>query len=225
MVSIVMPVYNEEEALSKNSFGLRELSQRAEVIFVDGGSLDRTKEIAGLFSFARVLFGKKGRALQMNLGGRAAHSEILLFMHADTLISPNLITSVENKIKAGFTGGCFSQRIDKAGAIYRFIEALGNIRARLTRVFYGDQGIFVRKDIFLKMGGFPEVPVMEDVIFTKKLRKIGKTAVLKDKILVSPRRWEKKGVFRTLLLYSLLNILFWLKWPLKKIKMLYGDLR
>ncbi|NQS99825.1 MAG: hypothetical protein HQ595_01975 [Candidatus Omnitrophica bacterium] len=105
------------------------------------------------------------------------------------------------------------------------IEGFGNLRARLSKVFYGDQGIFVRKEIFLKLQGFPEVPITEDVIFSKKLRKAGKTAVLPNRIFVSPRRWEQKGIVRTALLYSLLNILFWLKVPLERLQSWYDDLR
>ena len=109
--------------------------------------------------------------------------------------------------------------------IYRLIEGLGNVRAKITKVFYGDQGMFVRKDIFLKLGGFPKVPIMEDVIFSKRLRRSGKTVVLMDKILTSSRRWDKKGIMKTSLLYSLINILFWMRIPLEKIKLFYDDLR
>lgn len=95
----------------------------------------------------------------------------------------------------------------------------------MTKKFYGDQGIFVKKDTFLKLGGFPEIPIMEDILFTEKLRKCGKTVVLPDKILVSARRWEKMGIIKTTLLFNLIILLFWLKVPLNRIKKLYEDLR
>ena len=162
----------------------------------------------------------------MNKGASIAKGDILLFMHADTIISPKAVSSIENCIKDGrCVGGCLRQRIDAPGKIYRFIEGFGNARAAITKVFYGDQGMFVRRDIFLRIGGFPEVPIMEDVIFSKQLKRVGKTAVLPDRIFTSPRRWDKKGVVKTSLLYSLINALFWLRLPLEKIKLLYDDLR
>jgi len=178
MISIIIPVYNEEEILLRNSQKLKNLSQSAELIFVDGGSSDKSAEIAS--SYGVVIDCKKGRALQMNCGAEYARHEILLFLHSDNYIFPEAILSIEKNIKKnGFIGGCLTQRIDNRRFIYRIIESQGNIRARLSKVFYGDQGIFIKKDIFFKIGGFPEVPIMEDVLLTKKLRKIGNSAGLR----------------------------------------------
>lgn len=224
MVSVVIPVYNEEKILSANCACLRRLSQRAELIFSDGGSSDRTRTIAS--DYGRVVNGKKGRAAQMNFAVAQSSFDILLFLHADTAITQEALEAVEHKVtEDGFIGGCLNQRIDKPGFIYRIIESIGNTRAKLTKVFYGDQAIFVRKDIFLKLGGFPQEPIMEDVLFTKKLRKCGRTIVLPDKVIVSARRWEEKGILKMALLYGLINILFWLRFPLEKIKILYDDVR
>lgn len=224
MISIIVPTYNEETALSENLAGFKRLSQKAELIFVDGCSRDKSCEIAG--EYGRVLTAKKGRASQMNYGAQYARGDIMAFLHADTMIFQETLISIEDAVKdKGCIGGCLTQRIDNPSFIYRLIEGEGNIRARLTKVFYGDQGIFVRKDIFLKMNGFPEVPVMEDVIFTKLLRAQGRTAVITDKIIVSPRRWEKTGILKTAFVYGLINILFSLGLPLDEIKKLYGDLR
>ncbi len=224
MLSIIIPIYNEEKVLSENPSNFLELARHAELIFVDGASTDKSRSIAA--RYGRVISGSRSRAGQMNLGARASHGNTLLFLHADASIVLNTVSSIKNIIaKDRVIGGCLTQRIEKDGFIYRFLEAFGNIRAKVTKVFYGDQGIFVTKEVFIKTGGFPEVLLMEDVLFAKKLRKIGKTVVLSDKIFVSPRRWEQKGVVKTVLLYSLLNILFWLGVPLKIIKKLYGDLR
>ncbi len=224
MISIIIPVYNEEKVLTKNSAQLKNLSQEAELIFVDGGSTDKSIQIAQ--SFGKVIQSKKGRAAQMNCGAKAAEGEVLLFLHADNIIFPETLTSMESHIKNnGFIGGCLTQRIDKNGIIYRVIEGQGNLRARLSKVFYGDQGIFVKKGVFFKIGGFPEVPIMEDMLFTKKLRMAGKTVVLPEKIFVSPRRWKKGGIIKTSLFYSLIAVLFRLGYPLEKIKLLYDDLR
>lgn len=224
MISIVIPIYNEEKILSENSAEFHKLSQQGELIFVDGGSTDRSVEISTCYG--RVLASKKGRAAQMNYGASFVQADVLLFLHADAVISTGTVESIERKIKySGFIGGCLTQRIAKGGVIYRFIEKFGNIRAEITKVFYGDQGIFVRKDIFFKMGGFPEVSMMEDVLFTKKLRRLGKTVVLPDRVAVSPRRWENQGVIKTVFLYLFLNILFCLRVPLDEIKLFYDDLR
>ena len=205
MIIVVIPIYNEERMLSENLAEFQKLSRQTEVVFVDGGSTDKSVEIAS--SYGKVLNSKKGRSVQMNCGAVSARGEVLLFLHADTVISIDVLSSIEkNVMDNGFIGGCLTQWIDKKGVMYRLIENFGNLRAKATKIFYGDQGIFVRKDIFSQMNGFPEVPIMEDVLFTKKLRKLGKTVVLPGKILVSPRRWQEKGSMRTIFLYSSLNI-------------------
>jgi len=224
MLSIIIPILNEEKILSINSSQFISLSNTAELIFVDGGSSDKSIDIAS--KSGKVIEGSKGRAVQMNLGADLSAGDILLFLHADSCITPQTIKTIKEKITDhGFIGGCLSQRIDKPGCLFRVIEGFGNMRARITRVFYGDQGIFVAKKIFFQIGGFPEAPIMEDVMFTKKLKKKGRTVVLDNNILVSPRRWEKHGIFRSVLRYSLLNILFWMRVPLDRIKRLYDDIR
>lgn len=224
MISIIVPLYNEESMLPKSCANLQRLSRNSELIFVDGASADRSVEIAR--QYGRVLHGNKGRAAQMNYGASQAKGDILLFLHADSLVSPDALVSIETKIiQNGFIGGCLTQRIDNQALAYRFIELEGNFRARARKIFYGDQGIFVKKEVFLKIGGFPEAPIMEDVLFTRKLRRAGKTVVLSDKIIVSARRWEKRGIIRSTLIFSLIILLFWLKAPLPKIKQLYEDLR
>ncbi|MFQ5952211.1 MAG: TIGR04283 family arsenosugar biosynthesis glycosyltransferase [Candidatus Omnitrophota bacterium] len=224
MVSVIIPIYDEEKILAENSNFFLDLAPGAELIFVDGESSDNSAELAE--KYGKVLRSGRSRALQMNSGAREARGNILLFLHADTFVSPVSLESIEKEMKnSSYIGGCFTQRIDKEEAVFRFIESLGNLRARLTGVFYGDQGIFVKKDTFLRIGGFPDVPIMEDVLFTRKLRKSGKTLILDDRILASPRRWEKKGVVETIFLYSMMNVLFWLGFPLRRIRNLHGDLR
>lgn len=224
MISVIIPIYNEEKILRDKSLYFTELAKHSELIFIDGGSSDMSLHIAG--EYGSVLSSKKGRALQMNYGANFSQKDTLLFLHADTRISTDTLISIENKIsKNGILGGCLTQHIDRKAIIYRLIEKQGNIRAKITKVFYGDQGIFIKKDLFYKLGGFPEVPIMEDVLFTRKLRKAGKTIVLSDKIFVSSRRWEKNGIIKTTLLFNLIIILFLLKVPLHKIKQFYDDIR
>lgn len=224
MVTIIVPIYNEERVLSKNIADFLNLSRRAELLFVDGGSIDRSIEIVS--GAGSLLHSGKGRSLQMNKGGFSAKGNILFFMHADTMISPDTLLAIERAINnRGFIGGCLTQRIDRDAFIYRLIEKQGNARANRRKIFYGDQGIFVKKDVFERIGGFPEVPIMEDALFTQQLRRMGQTIVLPDRIMVSARRWEKNGVIKTTLFFSLIIMLFRLGAPLRKIKQFYEDIR
>ncbi|PJC47086.1 MAG: family 2 glycosyl transferase [Candidatus Omnitrophica bacterium CG_4_9_14_0_2_um_filter_42_8] len=162
----------------------------------------------------------------MNHGATCATYSTLLFLHSDNKIDLDALLVIEDQVnKKNIIGSCFTQRIDNDKIIYRLIETQGNIRARLSKVFYGDQGIFVKKDIFFKIGCFPNVPIMEDVLFTKKLRTIGKTKMLQNKIHVSSRRWDNGGIVKTTLRYNLINIAFKLAVSLEKIKLLYEDSR
>lgn len=223
-ISIVVPVYNEGDILSRNGPFFKNLAHCAELIFVDGGSSDSTVERAR--DYGKVIRSKKGRALQMNIGAQQAQFDSVLFLHADNIVAAETIGAIENHLRRnGCVGGCLTQKIDKKGFIFRLLERYGNSRARISKVFYGDQGIFVKKDIFLKLNGFPQVPILEDTLFTKRLRQEGKTVVLDAPILVSARRWEKKGVLRTILLHCFISVLFLIKVPLHKISQLYDDVR
>ncbi len=224
MVSIIIPTYNEEKILLSNSCHFKELSGYAELIFCDGESTDRTAKIAS--EYGNLIKSKKGRARQMNEGAAAAKGDILLFLHSDATISLNTLKSIIQSLNNNkYIGGCLSQRIASDKPAYRLIEAFGNLRAKITNIFYGDQAIFVRKNIFLKLNGFPDVPIMEDAIFSRILRKTGSLIALSDKVFVSPRRWEKYGILNTVFLYSFLNILFWAHAPLSRIKQFYSDPR
>lgn len=224
MISVVITIYNEEKILETNASFFDRLSKQSELIFVDGESSDKCGELAA--SYGRVLHCEKGRAKQMNCGAKHARNDVLLFLHADNCISAEALENIEKQIhRTGAVGGCLMQKIDKKGLLYRFIEAQGNIRARRLKIFYGDQGIFVRKDVFNRLGGFPDVPIFEDVLFSKKLKVEGETTVLSDKIIVSPRRWEKRGIVRTTFMFNRLLFMFKMGYPLEKMKVLYEDLR
>ncbi len=223
MISIIIPLYNEEKILRERNEFFKRLGEKAELIFVDGKSDDESPGIAS--GYGKLIETERGRAMQMNQGAQVSSGETLLFLHADASIDPITTENIENAVTQGFSGGCLTQHIDHKGKVFRMIEVFGNFRARVTKVFYGDQAIFVKKDIFSEIGGFPEAPVMEDVLFSKKMRKKGKTKILEDKVSVSARRWERKGVMNTILLYSFLNILFYFRIPLDRIKQYYDDLR
>lgn len=223
MISVIIPVYNEEKTIKET---LTSLSGRddIEIIVADGGSTDSTKEIAHQFP-VKIIETTKCRAIQMNEGARVAEGDMLLFLHSDCSAEGDAIELIENISKSTFIGGCLSQRIDSSRFLFRLIEKENNIRARMRKIFYGDQSIFVRRKTFFSIGGFPEVPIMEDVLFSKKLRAAGETIVLPDRIIASARRWEKHGIVKTAVLYCVMIILFKLGYPLEKIKLLYEDSR
>jgi rSAM/selenodomain-associated transferase 2 len=201
VVSIIIPVYNEEASLLRNDGYYREAARAGELIFVDGGSTDGTVSLAE--KRGRVISSPKNRAAQMNRGAAEARHDILLFLHADARIHlenlRRIISAVEVK---KYVGGCFQQELDAPEILYRWIAWTGNLRARLSKVFYGDQAIFVRRDVFFRLGGFPEVKIGEDVLFTKKLRRAGRVGILPYTVRCSTRRWKSQGVRRT----------FWLNW-------------
>ena len=223
MLSIIIPVYNEETAIRKVLETLP-YGEDLEVLIADGGSSDRTVEFAKQYPI-KLIQCVKNRAMQMNEGAKISRGNALLFLHADCLLENGSLKEIVYCINNGYIGGCLSQRIDSPRLIYRFIETSGNIRARLFKIFYGDQAIFVRRDIFLKIGGFDNVTLFEDALFSKELKKEGSLRVLDNNVFVSPRRWEKNGIMKTTFINWLLTLGFMLGMPLDILKRIYSDVR
>jgi rSAM/selenodomain-associated transferase 2 len=224
MISVIVPVYNEEAMLRKNDIYYQMLSQSSELIFVDGGSDDKTVALA--CKIGRVVKARKNRAAQMNAGAYAAKGKILLFLHADAIVQQRHLEKLEEFVKSkNLIGGCLTQVLDEKGVIYRWIAFTGNARAKVTKIFYGDQGIFVRKGIFKKLGGFPEVKICEDILFTKKLREAGKVSVLPFSVLCSARRWKKQGVFKTFFMNTRITSALAFGVHPNKLKIIYDDVR
>jgi len=226
-LSIIIPVLNEEKALPSCLKALKEggpFLPEHEVIVADGGSTDKTCRIAK--EFAQVIQAPRGRAAQMNEGAKVAKGEWLFFLHADSQVTPKSCRKLAQIIQENkLIGGCFSQKIDHPNPVYAYLAWTGNVRARITKVFYGDQAIFVRKDIFDKLGGYPAIPIMEEVVFTRKLREVGPVAVQREKTISSPRRWEKLGILKTTLLYFKVCRGFAKGIAPEKLKEIYLDIR
>ena len=224
MISVIIPVYNEEECLLKNDVYYQVVSQAGELIFVDGGSTDRTVSLAT--KLGRVITAPKNRGAQMNRGAKEAKHKTLLFLHADAVIHlENLQQIVKAVERKKYIGGCFKQVLDDPAILYRWIAWTGNIRAKMSKIFYGDQAIFVRKDVFQELGGFPEVKIGEDVLFTRKLRRKGRVGILPFAVNCSARRWKKQGVLKTFVLNLRINTALVWNQNLDQLVNAYQDVR
>jgi rSAM/selenodomain-associated transferase 2 len=211
-VSIIIPTLNEEEVIERcletvvNIPGI-------EVIISDGGSTDKTVEMAGSYRDVKVVSSIRGRGAQMNAGASYAHGGILLFLHADSILSREVILKIPCVFKNNsIVGGAFKIRLLSDRLPYRLIEAGINFRSRLLKLPYGDQGLFVKRSVFKKLGGFGGMPVCEDLDFIWRLKKRGEIAILDEEILSSVRRWENSGVLRTSLRNQFLLASYVLGW-------------
>jgi rSAM/selenodomain-associated transferase 2 len=206
LISIVVPTLNEATALPSL---LQPLSNSAaELIVADGGSDDGTVELAGRYA-DHISQGPPGRALQMNRGAALAQGEWLWFIHADS----RLLMSAEaylGAIEHAQSWGFFPLRLSGHGVSLRVIERFINCRSRLSRVATGDQGIFLRRSLFESLGGFAEQPLMEDIEMCKRLRATAAPSVSPILLQTSSRRWEQRGVARTVLLMWRLRLLYFL---------------
>ena len=222
-VTIIIPTYNEAETIPRLLDRLvRE--DVYEIIIVDGHSSDRTEEIARKYPVA-LMKAPRNRARQLNEGAKAASGDILLFLHADCTLGGKALNAISKAVGEGFAGGCLSQRIDSKSCIYRIIELSGNLRARIFRIFYGDQAIFATRDVFDRIGGFDEVELFEDVMFSKKMKKSGKTCILNQHVHSSARRWQKQGICRATVINWLVSVGFLLGVSPHHMKKIYHDIR
>ena len=211
-VSIIVPTLNEELVLEKTLTQFQQLSPH-ELIVSDGGSDDDTRNIAGRFSH-RVITGSAGRALQMNVGADEATGDILLFLHADSRIEPESYRKMQQCMQnPKWIGGAFTLCIESGKWSLKLIALLANIRSKYFGLAYGDQGFFVRKEVFKDMNGFSPLPICEDLDFYHRLRKKGPVILLKEKAHTSPRRWIKEGILFTTAQNTLIAVLFGLGFP------------
>ena len=214
-LSVVVLVLNEAAGIRAALEALAPLRNRGhEVIVVDGGSSDRTPELAaGLCD--RVLSAPRGRAAQMNAGARAATGDVLVFLHADTRLPPGADQLVPN----GSMWGRFDVEIDGRHPLLKVVACAMNLRSRLTGIATGDQAMFVRRDSF---PGFPEIALMEDIALSRILKKSGRPACLRERAVTSGRRWESRGVLRTIFLMWRLRLLYFLGVSPERLARRYG---
>lgn len=209
--SFVIPVLDEEARVGELLVDLRRRFPGNQLIVVDGGSRDRSVA-AALPHCDQLLLGEPGRARQMNLGGRVASSPYLLFLHADT--RPGFSWEELREQLAGAPAWGFCRvRLSGERRVFRVIEWFINWRSRLTGVATGDQMLFVRRDVFAQTGGFDDIPLMEDVAYCKRLRRIARPRVIGRGVTTSSRRWEEGGVLATVLRMWCLRLAFVLGVP------------
>jgi rSAM/selenodomain-associated transferase 2 len=201
--------------------GKNEGAENLEVIVVDGGSTDETAELAASRG-ATVIQSKPGKAVQMNTGAAAAAGDILVFLHADTLLPEDFDHQIVSALNQnGVAAGAFRLTIDSTGAGIRIIECITNLRSILLQLPYGDQALFIRKMLFEEIGGFPELPIMEDFILIRRLKRKGKIVLLPESVMTSPRRWLHLGIFRTWLINQLIIITYYLGIPPERLNRWY----
>ncbi len=210
-ISIVLPILNEEAQVAACLGALQPLrGQNCELIVADGGSRDRSVALAEPLA-DRVVVGPRGRAAQMNAGARQANGDILWFLHADSLPPPDALSLIRAALAGRERGwGRFDVRLSGRRPSLRMVEFSMNLRSRLTGIATGDQGIFVRRDLFERIGCYPPIALMEDIALSRALKRYSRPVCLRQRVLTSSRRWERDGIARTILLMWRLRLAYFL---------------
>lgn len=193
-VAVIIPALNEETKILE-AIDSALVAGADEVIVVDGGSTDGTVAAANRLT-TTIVSARTGRAAQQNDGAARASSDVLVFLHADCQLSEGALTELRQRCQQAktFSAGCFRQRIDEPGFGYRIAEAGNCWRVRLLGWAYGDQAIFMRTDLFRELGGFPDVPFLEDLLLMKTVKRHGSLLMLNSRVTVSARRWQRRGL-------------------------------
>ena len=209
-LSIVIPVLNEADGIAFFLDSLQSMRHAGhELIVVDGGSSDATLQHAAPLA-DRIIRSPRGRAQQMNAGAAVASGEVILFLHADSIFPVGGAAAIAEALGASGRGwGRFNIRLTGDRFLFRTIEWFMNMRSRLTGIATGDQGIFVERQFFESIGGFPAIPLMEDIALSARLKRIERPICLHATIMTSSRRWERHGAWRTIWLMWRLRYAYW----------------
>ncbi|MFN5515923.1 MAG: TIGR04283 family arsenosugar biosynthesis glycosyltransferase [Cyanobacteriota bacterium] len=210
MISVIIPIYNEAP---QADFYLKRLANQVasipagalEILLVDGGSADQTWEICQAYPFALLRSPRPGRACQMNFGAQRAQGNIFLFLHLDSQLPPDFIGAIRGVLaQPEVSAGAFRFRVDLAGRRYRLLERLVNLRSQICRLPYGDQGLFMTRETFAELGGFADLPIMEDYHLVRRLQQRGRVAPVPLSLVTSGRRWRKLGFWKTAVINQLI---------------------
>ena len=208
-LSVIIPALNEATVIESLLSSLQVLRERSvELILVDGGSRDATVDLARPL-VDQLIESAPGRARQMNAGAGSAQGEMFWFLHADSVVTPRHGEAIIASLRQGGAGwGRFDITLSGRQPLLRVVEFMINVRSRLTGIATGDQGIFVRRDLFEAVGGFVELPLMEDIQLSSRLRERGRPVCLQPRLVTSSRRWEERGILRTILLMWQLRLAY-----------------
>ncbi len=221
-ISVIIPALNEEFYIEKTLLSVIRQEGDYEFYVVDGGSTDNTVAIAK--KYTSVINSERGRAIQMNKGARLCKGDILLFLHADTLLPDNAFREIRKRMKDDtVAGGSFYIEFDSDNLILRGVSFITRFNFRIFH--FGDQGIFVRRDVFQTLNGYKEMPTMEDYDFYKRLAGQGKVILLRMPMISSARRFVRKGVMKQLLINKFVVLSYWAGVNIQTIKRFYDDTR
>ena len=224
-LSVIVPMLNEEQVIGATIDAIRRGAPEAEIIVVDGGSSDRSIEIADMRG-ARILTAARGRARQMNAGAAIARGDALVFVHADTIVPVTFASDITLGLAdPQVAGGRFDVELDESSLASYWLGRLISLRSRLMRSATGDQAIFVRRDTFAAMRGFREIDLCEDVDFARRLKRRGGIACLRSHVITSARRWHQRGLVRTVLKMWLIKSLFLAGVSPTRLRRYYADVR
>jgi rSAM/selenodomain-associated transferase 2 len=224
-LSVIVPMLNESPVIAGTLNALRRRAPDAEIIVVDGGSSDASVAIARPLCDA-LISAPRGRARQMNAGACASHGDALVFVHADTIAPWTFVADIESALsEPAVVGGRFDVKLDSKAIPYRIIGAMISLRSRISRTGTGDQAIFVRREVFESLGGFPEIELCEDLEFSRRLKRAGRVACLRTRVTTSARRWGRDGVVRTVLRMWLIRAMYLMGVPPARLKRMYADTR
>jgi rSAM/selenodomain-associated transferase 2 len=207
--SIIIPTLNEAPIITSTLTRLQNLRPVVEIIIADGGSTDNTVDLAAAYA-DQVISSAPGRALQMNAGARQANGDVLIFLHADTLLPEKALDLIKQSISSTSPWGRFDIRLSGRQFMFRVIALMMNWRSRFTGIATGDQVIFVSKEAFYAAGQYPEINLMEDIALCKALNTISTPVCLNAKVTSSSRRWEQNGIFQTIVLMWVIRLLYFL---------------
>ena len=221
-ISIIIPALNESAGIGAMLQSLQiQRREGHEVIVVDGGSRDETARLAAPLS-DRVIESVPGRARQMNAGARQAANDVLLFLHADTRLPATASGDINAMLAAGHAWGRFDVRIVPEDGVLRIVASMMNLRSRLTGIATGDQAIFVQRELFTKVGGYPDTPLMEDLLLSDRLKQYGPPGCIRARVTTSARRWQQHGRVKTILKMWCLRLAFRLGVSPARLARFYG---